>query len=357
MMIKEQLRGKGKQATEPFTAEEWAQTPKKVQNFVLGLMARLEALEAEVIDLKEQLNRHSGNSSQPPSQDGEAQKASRRETEKGKGKRGAKYGHTKYQRPLLPLEQVSEVIVVKPAQCRQCGHRLSGEDPEPGRHQVTEIPPFQAETTEYQLHSLHCPACQKSSRAPLPKGVPAGAFGPRLEAMLGLLASRYHLSKRDSRELLRDFFKVELCLGSVAKLEKRCSSAVAEPVEDAKVYVQQQAACYLDETGWRENNQRAWLWVAASKLVTVFLIQSSRGSKVAKQLLTEGFSGIVHSDRWSAYNWLPVAQRQLCWAHLKRDFQAFAERTGPSATIGEQLLSQLKLIFPTFRTSLIKFSY
>lgn len=345
MTINELPQGIEKEATKPFTAEEWAQTPKKVQNFVLALMARVEALEAEVADLREQLQRNSHNSSQPPSQDGEAEKANKRKTDKGKGKRGARYGHSQYRRRLVPVEQVREVIVVKPSRCQQCGQNLSGEDRKPRRHQVTELPPFKAETTEYQLHSLSCPACQRRSRAPLPEGVPKGAFGPRLQAMVALLAGRYHLSKRDSRELMRDFFKVNICLGTVSRLEKRCSSAIAGPVEDAKVYVQQQAACHLDETGWRELNQRAWLWVAASKRVTVFLIQSSRGGKVAKQLLTEDFRGIVHSDRWSAYNWLPVAQRQLCWAHLKRDFQAFAERPGPSAAIGEQLLSQLKLIF------------
>ena len=54
----------------PFSDEEWAQTPKAVQEFVLSLIVRVQALEAEVAALREQLNRSSRNSSKPPSSDG-----------------------------------------------------------------------------------------------------------------------------------------------------------------------------------------------------------------------------------------------------------------------------------------------
>lgn len=81
-------------------------------------------------------------------------------------------------------------------------------------------------------------------------------------------------------------------------------------------------------------------WTAVTPLVTVFLIVASRGTVGAKQLLGQEFDGITGSDRWSAYNWLDVGRRQLCWAHLARDFQAFVERKGESATIGQLLLKQ-----------------
>lgn len=37
--------------------------------------------------------------------------------------------------------------------------------------------------------------------------------------------------------------------------------------------------------------------------------------------------------------------RQLCWAHLLRDFQAFVERGGVSQALGEDLLAQARLMF------------
>ena len=329
----------------PFTAEEWSQTPERVQLFVLSLLHRVESLETTVTELQEQVNRNSQNSSQPPSSDGPEQAPPKESAPKEGRKRGGQAGHKKHERPLLPIEQVKEVVEVKPSSCRKCGHTLTGEDESPVRHQVTEIPPIQAETTEYQLHRLACPHCRTTTCGQLPEGVPKGAFGPRLQAMVALLSGRYHLSKRESCQLMDDFFQVELGLGTISKLEKRTSEALQEPVEAAQGYVKTQNAAYLDETSWREANQRAWLWVAATQWVVVFLIRCSRGSKVAKELLGEEVTPIVHSDRYSSYNWIPNHLRQLCWAHLKRDFQAFAERDGPSAQLGEQLLEQLKLIF------------
>jgi len=153
------------------------------------------------------------------------------------------------------------------------------------------------------------------------------------------------LSKRDTAEVMADFFQADVSLGSVSTLEQGTSQAISQAVTEAHSYVKAQAVVHLDETGWREANQKAWLWVAAAPLVTVFFIRQSRGGQVAREMLSETFTGIVVSDRWSAYNWLPTLLRQLCWAHLRRDFQAFVERGGQSQTIGQAILSQADLMF------------
>ena len=329
----------------PFSAEEWAQTPKAVQEFVLSLIAQVQALEAEITTLRERVNRNSRNSSRPPSSDGpEAPRKPRQRAKSGR-KQGAQKGHKGVKRELVPVEQVKEVHDVKPDVCGDCGHELVGEDPEPHRHQVTEIPPVVAEVIEYRLHSLICPECGAETRAKLPVGVPQGAFGPRLQAMVSLLSGGYHLSKRDITGVMADFFHADVGLGSVPALEQRTSEAISEPVAEARQHVQSQPVVNVDETGWREANQRAWLWVAATTLVSVFLIRLSRGGQVVKELLGATFQGIVGSDRWSAYNWLAVHLRQLCWAHLLRDFQAFVERGGESQQLGEALLTQADLMF------------
>ena len=327
------------------SAEEWAETPRAVQEFVVALVAHVQALEAEIASLREQVNRNSRNSSRPPSSDGpEVPRKSRQGAEGGR-KRGGQKGHKGAKRKLVPIEHVKEVHDIKPDVCGGCGHELAGEDPEPYRHQVTEIPPAVAEVTEYRLHTLACPECDAETRANLPAGVPQGAFGPRLQAMVSLLSGNYHLSKRDIIELMADFFQADVGLGSVPTLERRTGEAISEPVDEAREYVQRQPVVNMDETGWREANQRAWLWVAATTLVTVFLIRLSRGGQVVKELLGETFQGVVGSDRWSAYNWLASFLRQLCWAHLRRDFQAFVERGGQSQQIGEALLTQTDLMF------------
>jgi len=329
----------------PFSEEEWAQTPPAVQEFVLALIARVQALETVIANLREQVNRNSRNSSKPPSSDGPTVPPKPRKQAKGKRKRGGQPGHKGTTRKLVPIEQVKDSYDIKPEACRNCGCALEGEDSEPYRHQVTEIPPVVAEVVEYRLHTLACPECGVEVRAEIPPGVPQGAFGPHLQAMVSLLTGRYRLSKRDAAEIADDFFQANISVGSICTLEQRTGEAISEPVEEAREYVKEQQVVHMDETGWREANKKAWLWVAATSLVTVFLIRCSRGGTVAREMLGETFGGILNSDRWSAYNWVPVFLRQLCWSHLLRDFQAFVERGGESQHIGEAILAESDLMF------------
>jgi transposase len=152
-----------------------------------------------------------------------------------------------------------------------------------------------------------------------------------------VLSGAYRLSKRNIQQLLADCFGVELALGSISALERATSEALQEPVAEARRFVQQQAVVHVDETGWRELNRRAWLWVAVTHTVTVFLIRLSRGSQVAKELVGAAFAGILISDRWSGYRWVPLKRHQLCWSHLIRDFRQMAEAGGSAGAIGGTL--------------------
>jgi transposase len=246
---------------------------------------------------------------------------------------------------VVPIERVDIVIPVKPARCRRCQQLLQGEDRQPQRHQVTEIPPVKPVVTEYQLQQLVCAACGAATRAEVPSGVPTGGFGPRLQAITALCTGAYHLSKRTTQRALEDLFGVQMGLGTIAHLEQAAVQALAEPGAEARVYVQQQPVAYLDETGWREGQQRAWLWTAVTAGVTVFVIRLSRSGKVAQELLGERFWGWLVTDRWSAYTWYPTWRRQLCWAHLLRDIEAMIARGGGSAESGEALRAQARKMF------------
>ena len=101
-----------------------------------------------------------------------------------------------------------------------------------------------------------------------------------------------------------------------------------------------------DETGWRQNKERAWLWTAATEDLVVFKIHRRRNQQAAKELLGEDFSGAICSDRYGAYNW--IERRGYCWAHLKRDFQAMAERFG-SEWHGRRLVKASKRVMAAWR--------
>ena len=334
----------------PISFEDWTRTPPAVQAVVLMLWeevqllrAKVTTLEERVATLEERLSQNSQNSSRPPSSD--PAHLLRPHRKPSGRKPGGQPGHEGAGRFLKPPEEIDEVVEVKPEVCTACGAKLKGTDPHPIRHQVTELPPVRAKVTEYQLHTLPCALCGISTTAELPEGVSRGAFGVRVQALASLFTGAYRISKRNVRDLLEDCFGVDLALGSICPLEQATSQAIAAPVEEALAYVQAQPVVNMDETGWRQDNRRAWLWTAVTALVSVFLIRASRGSKVVYELLGQTFKGVVGSDRWSAYSFLSLRRRQVCWGHLKREFQAFEDRGGPSAPIGQALLSQVDQIF------------
>lgn len=309
-----------------------------------GRRATVGALLAQarqIAALEARLAQTSQTSSRPPSSD---PPGTRRPRRRPSGRRpGGQPGHPGWHRPLVPVAQVQAVIPVTPGRCGRCGRRLRGTDPTPVRHQVTEVPPITPVVTEYQLHTLAC-RCGAMTHAPLPPGVPAGAFGPRLQALAAVCTGVYRLSRRTTVGLLQDLCGVELALGSVTACESAASRALAAPVAAAHAHVQQQPVAHVDETGWREARRRAWLWVAATASVTVFLVHARRGVGAAQALLG-AFAGILTSDRWTAYTRWPLRNRQLCWAHLRRHFAAFAEVPGTTGRRGHALLAETDHLF------------
>lgn len=327
----------------PLPSDIWDRTPPEAQAYILALEARVAALETTVQELLERLQQDSRTSSRPPSSDPPDRQRARRQPS---GRHpGGQPGHQGQTRTLVPVEDVDVVIPLKPEECARCQQPLMEDDPQPQRHQVFEIPAIKPVVTEYQLHQLVCPLCGETTRAAWPEGVPTGMYGPRVQATVALCTGAYRLSKRTTQQLLQDFFGVAMSLGTLSTLETATAQAVAGPVEEARAYVQKQASAHLDETGWREGGQRAWLWVAVTTWVTVFLVRLSRGGKVARDLLGEAFDGILITDRLSAYTWYPVRWRQLCWAHLLRDIEAMSGRGGRSKEIGEALRDQAHQMF------------
>lgn len=293
-------------------------------------------------NLEDRLRQNSQNSSRPPSSDPPSAPARPGKEPSGR-KPGGQPGHPGTARDLVPADQVDKVVPAKPATCACCGLPLKGEDPTPVRRQMCDIPEIKPRITEYQLHTLVCEHCGASTAGEWPEGMPPGAFGPILTAVVALLTGAYHLSKRDVEQLMSDLFHAPMGLGSVPACEKVASAAMAEAVEEARSFAVQAPVANADETGWKEKNKTAWLWTLRTSLVTVFMIHASRGREAVEKLLGS-FSGVLVSDRWHAYNWYK-GLRQWCWAHLRRDFTAFSEHPGKGGRIGRRLLKKTHLLF------------
>lgn len=311
------------------------------------LLKQIEALKQENLDLRARLNQNSRNSSRPPSSDPPSTPP--RPPKPPSGRRpGGQPGHPGSTYKLVPIEDVDRVVSVKPKRCAGCGHRLTGDDPNPRRHQVTELPPIEPEIVEYLLHRLTCANCSRVTRAELPPGVPLKMIGARLQALIAYCTGRLHLSKRTTQEALQDVVGVTLSLGSISDAEKTVSRALAAPIREAHDYIQKQRSAGADETGWRQGSKRAWLWVVVTRWISVFQIHLSRGADAAGALLGS-FAGYLTTDRWNGYNGFPLRRRQICWAHLIRDYEGFTERGPKAARIGEALLIEAKKMFALWK--------
>lgn len=331
---------------------DWQSTPESVQQLVGKLMEQIVTLEQRQAHLEELLKRNSKNSSQPPSQDApQGFKPKPKATESKK--RGGQVGHAGHTVKLYEPQECTTLEEHYPSHCCACGAGLSGSDATPQRCQIVEIPSLRPIVVEHRFHALECPKCGVSTRAYERSIVDGSRYGDRLCALVGLLSGEYRQSHRMVVRLLSEIFEVELSVGSVTRLRQNVSEAVAESVAEAHEYVKQQQQVNVDETSFQQGNAdganpkgtQGWLWVVVTPVVCYFQVLLSRSGAAAQTILGSGFAGYVNSDRYSGYTWLAIEQRQVCWAHLKRDFTKIAQRSGVSRELGEALLKQHKRLF------------
>jgi transposase len=302
----------------------------------------IETQNQEIEALKEKLNTNSDNSSKPPSAN--PFKSNKNNKQKGKRTRGGQPGHPGVTRNLLPESEVDHIEKYQPPSLCECGGEVKSTD-EYSRHQVHDIPPITTVVTEHQLFFGCCEDCGKTHQAELPPHVPTGMLGPYLLALIATLTSDYKMSKRDVSRFLMDFYSFSICIATVKRAEETVSAALEKPVNEAKDYVKEQEIVNADETSHAECGKRMWTWVAIAGTVAIFLITATRSKKAAKELLGAAFKGILGSDRYPAYLWIAAHCRQVCWAHLKRDFKKISERPGKSKWIGLRLLVYTKRMF------------
>jgi len=296
--------------------------------------------EKQIADLERQLalrKQNSTNSSKPPSSDGLAgEQRPRGRKRKSRRKPGAQPGHAGHHRRLVPTAEVSAVEVLLPRQCGHCGGGLL-QNPrkvtvrgEPRRHQVTEMPATRPHITEYQIPDVVCGHCGKTSHAPLPAEI-AGHFGPQLAALIAYLTVVCRMPRRVVEALLAQVLGIEISLGSTQKCWEEASQAVAAPCQELERQLRHEPVLNADETGWRTNGDKRFLWVFVAARYVVYTVAATRGSEVLIRLLGAVFQGILCSDRFSAYLKYHKGKAQFCWAHLKRNLLGMAEFTKSSA--------------------------
>jgi transposase len=309
--------------------------------------------EKQIAGLERQLalrQQNSTTTSKPPSSDGLAgQQRARGRREKSRRKPGGQPGHPGHWRPLVPLERVNHVVELFPPTCGHCQHALPARGREvtraPRRHQVTELPPIEAHITEYQCPHVVCPACGKTTQAPLPEDV-EGQFGPQLTALVAYLTVVCRLPRLLVQALLEDALQIPISLGSTQKAWEEVSAAVATPYEELQAALPAQPVINCDETGHRTNGDKRWLWALVTSGYVFYVIAVTRGHDVLVHLLGPVFPGILGSDRLPTYTTYHKGLRQLCWAHFTRNLlsaQELAKTAGAKRFCREALALERKL--------------
>ncbi len=322
--------------------DEQANWVKRIE----ALEKRNQELEAENAELKALLNKDSTNSHKPPSTDTPAARKRRRKQRRSSRKRGAQVGHKGSHRRFLPHGHTVDLL---PHSCKHCDTLLHGFDARPHIHQVVDIPHFQPQITDYHLHRLQCSSCHKTTKVPLPDGVDALHYGPNVRALLATLVGAFRISRRQAAHFVNHICGVPISLGTVSNLEKRTSKALEDIHQEALTHVRVQKALHVDETPFAlERGSKGYLWVANTKTVACFLVHPDRSKAALVELLGE-FSGLLVSDRYGAYEAVPLARRQFCWSHLLRDFDALAEKDGKQGQLGTTLANLARLIFRILR--------
>lgn len=317
-------------------AEVEAEMTPAVRAFVQGLLTRMA-------DLESRLGMTPQNSSLPPSSQHPHAKPPVRKP-KSKKRRGGQPGHQKHERPLLPSGECDNIQIVKPAECRRCGTKLSGSDPEPWRHQVWELPEIKPTVTEYQRHRLRCRQCGETTCALLPPGVPTTQAGPRLVALVALLMGCFRQSKSRVALFLEQVLNQPCSAGWVVKLQNQATDALRPAYEELATRLPDEPIVGVDETPTKEATRKSWLWTLVAKRFTLFAVRGSREATAVSDHLGDGFAGVVTCDRAKMY--YCVKRLQWCWAHLKRDFQALIDSSdGQVKRLGHDLMRPTRELF------------
>ena len=300
-------------------------------------------LEERIRALEHRTHRNSSNSSRPPSADPPGTPPPAPPAPPSGRKPGGQPGHPPANHKPFPPEQVDQVVELYPPTCHECHRKIPASTHSDMwlwlTQQVVDIPPVAAHVTEYQCYASLCQKCGALNVAEVPPEVGGLLAGPRLQAIASVLSGRFRLSRREVEEVLVALFgpKADLALGTISNLEAQTSAALASVYQEAHQAVQAAPRANFDETGWREQRKRAWLWVMVTSFLTVFHIDRRRG-RLAFEALAGKFKGVLSSDRWRAYMHWVKRFHQFCWSHLKRDFQSWADLGGSEGKIGTACL-------------------
>lgn len=303
--------------------------------------------EAEILKLNERiskLEKNSSNSSKPPSSDITKPKHEQRQI--GKRKIGGQKGHKASWRTSFLPEEVDKVKKLKLSNCPDCKVKLK-QLKDPVIHQQAELVQKPVLVTEYQLQSGKCPCCNKTFSPSLPTGViPNQLMGPRLMSLYGYMKAGMGVSISEIADFSKEVLKLSISRAGVQNTLYRVSEALKPAYEELSEAIALQKSLNIDETSWKENGKRQWVWLFCNNTMAYFVISNTRGCQVLYDVLGENFLGALTSDFYSAYVKYGSPKQQYCLAHLIREVKFLITLLDDSSKqFGIKLLGYMRRLF------------
>jgi len=312
---------------------------------LVRLRGTMERLEKLLETLQERLGKDSRTSSKPPSSDGPSAPPRPPSAPTGR-KRGGQPGRKGSARMMLPEGSEDRVVPVPLACCPHCStaippDRITGST----MHRVVDLAQKLTEVIGYALAQGTCPHCRKQVQAPLPPEAAPGGIGPRLQAAAAYLRTEGRMSLTPLQRYFSEVMGVAVSRGWLHESGVALSRKLEPAWENLAEQIRGAEVLNLDETGFGRKD-RDWIWAALSARTVLFHFSGTRGAKALTTILPEGFSGVIGTDRYGAYNALKSAVRQFCWAHLRREFIALSESRHPEvAVLGTRLVAEQEEVF------------
>jgi transposase len=318
------------------------------------LEARVIELEAIVRELQEtiaRLQKDSRNSSKPPSSDIVKPKSPAQKTNSGtKRNIGGQPGHKKHERNPFPPEQVDRVVDITLEACPICGGALHerGEVLVKQQIEIVEKPFI---VTEYRCHTYICPCCQREHTAPAPKEADSGLFSSWLIALAAYLKGRCHVSFRALKDFFQEVMGIVVSVGFLAQQIRKAGKALKNTHEGLVERLKGESRLHIDESGWKENGEKRWIWAFRAEKYAVFIIRESRGEAVLEEILGKEWPGIISCDFYGAYRKyrrVAGALLQFCWAHFIREVLFLLQLEDAAVRrYGRRIIKQVRLMFQT----------
>ena len=289
-----------------------------VIELVLGLVEKIQKLEARLEALEGKSKKNSSNSSKPPSGDGFGKKTKSLRT-KSQRETGGQIDH-----PGSTLEWSEEVDVVvehKLEQCHKCGTTLANEPLQTiYARQVHDIPPIELKVTEHRVEVKNCPHCGIENRANFPsEATNVVQYGPKLKSMMVYLMEGQLLPSARTYEVLKDIVGVNVSEGTLFNTRSQCFEKLAPIERNIQSAIVESEVVHFDETGMRVNGKLWWLHVACTNGLTYYFMHNKRGGEAIDEMgILPQFKGRAIHDGWKSYQ-AYNCEHFLCNAHHLRE--------------------------------------